>query len=94
MPPFDHARVQQIHRNAKEQSASVTRCLLSHSIKLFIFFLSGQTEGKTETETVLALALEIERQIYPSFLHSLLSLSLSPPFKRLEVHPNWVLNAN
>lgn len=57
----------------------------------YFFFLSGQTERKTETETVLALALKIEHQIHPSFLHS---LPLSFPFKRLEVHPNWVLNAN
>lgn len=49
----------------------------------------GQTKRKTKT--VLALALENEHQMYLSLFPSCF---LSLLFKLLEVHPNWVLNAN
>lgn len=51
----------------------------------------GQTKRKTETKMILALALENEHQMYLSLFPSCFFFLL---FKLLEVHPNWVLNAN
>lgn len=49
----------------------------------------GQTMRKAET--ILALALEDEHQMYLCLFPSCFFFLL---FKLLEVHPNWVLNAN
>lgn len=48
-------------------------------------------QKETETETVLTLAMENEHQMHLSIS---VSCFLSLLFKLLEVHPNWVLNAN